>query len=416
MTQVTDPASGVTQYGYNGQSALVSVQDPRNLTTTYAVDGLGNLNQQASPDTGTTANTYDAAGNLATQTDAKGQTTTYAYDALNRVTLITFHDGSKQAYAYDQGTNGVGRLSSITETDPANLVTHAIAYGYDQKGRVTSEARTVGGVSYVLSYQYDASGRLAGLTYPSGRSVTYGFDALGRVTQVTTTKDSQSAVVVQNVQYHPFGGAKSWTLGNGQIYSRTVDQDGRIASYTLGSANYSLSFDAASRITGIAQVGNPANANSYGYDALDRLSSAILPASNYGYSYDAVGNRLSKITGANTDTYTYSPTSNRLATLTPFGGPPRSFVFDANGSTTNDGVNSYAYDTRGRMVQSTNSASTVTSYRVNALGQRVRKTNANEDRVFTYDTWGKLVAESDPGGAARREYLYLGDIPVGVLQ
>jgi hypothetical protein len=58
----------------------------------------------------------------------------------------------------------------------------------------------------------------------------------------------------------------------------------------------------------------------------------------------------------------------------------------------------------------------VTSYQVNALGQRIRKTNSLDDRVFTYDTWGKLIAESDPGGAPKREYIYLGDIPVGVLQ
>jgi YD repeat-containing protein len=415
LKQVTDPGTGVTLYGYNGLDALTQVTDPRSLVTGYTVDGLGNLTQQASPDTGNTVNTYDLAGNLLTQTDAKSQVTAYAYDALNRVTLSTFHDSSRQAYAYDQGTNGVGRLSSITETNPASQVTSLIAYAYDQKGRVTSETRTVNGVAYVLTYAYDSSGRLTGLTYPSGRTVTYAFDALGRVNQMTTTKDSQSLVAVQNVQYHPFGGAKSWTLGNGQIYGRTVDQDGRIASYSLGSASYTVGFDAASRITGIAQVGNPANANTYGYDTLDRLSSAVLPASNFSYSYDAVGNRLTKTIGANTDTYTYGSTSNRIASLTPSGSPPRSFVLDANGSTTNDSLNTYTYDTRGRMVQAVSTAGT-TGYQVNALGQRVRKSNGSGDTVFTYDTWGKLIAESDPGGGVKRELIYLGDVPVMVWQ
>jgi YD repeat-containing protein len=205
------------------------------------------------------------------------------------------------------------------------------------------------------------------------------------------------------------GGAKSWTLGNGQIYSRTIDLDGRIAAYTLGGTNNSISFDAASRITSISS-------NTYGYDNLDRLTSAILPSSTFAYSYDSVGNRTTKTVGANTDNYSYSATSNRIATLTPSGSSPRSFVLDANGSTTNDALNSFVYDTRGRMVQSTNSASSVTSYQVNALGQRVRKTNSTDDRVFTYDTWGKLITESDPGGGLKREFIYLGDIPVGVVQ
>jgi YD repeat-containing protein len=418
LRQVTSPApiSAVTQYAYDGIDQLVSVTDPRSLVTGYAVDGLGNLNVQTSPDTGPTTNTYDLSGNLLSQTDAKSQVTTYAYDALNRVTLITFHDGSKQAYAYDQPPNGIGRLSSITETDPANQVTSVIAYAYDQHGRVTSETRTLGGVQHVLAYAYDGFGRLSGLTYPSGRTVAYGFDGLGRVSQVTTTKPGdQPQTVVSGVTYHPFGGVKGYTLGNGQTYTRGIDLDGRIASYTLGAQSFAIGYDAASRISFISDIGVPANVNTYGYDNLDRLTSAVLPATPYAYSYDAVGNRTSKTSGSSTDTYAYSPTSNRIASITPSSGPVKSFIFDANGSTTADGQNAYAYDTRGRMVQATSTLG-ATSYQVNALGQRIRKTNTLGDTVFHYDTQGKLIAETGPGGAPKRELIYLGDIPVGVVQ
>lgn len=416
LRQVTDPGSGVTQYTQNGLDALTSVKDPRNLTTTYTVDGLGNLTLQQSPDTGITAKTYDAAGNLLTQTDAKAQVTSYAYDALNRVTLITFHDGSKQAYAYDQGTNGVGRLSSITETNPAMQVTNQIAYAYDSHGRVTSETRTLGGQAYVTAYGYDGSGRMSGMTYPSGRTVSYSFDSLGRVSGLNTTPTGGSQqIVVQNVTYHPFGGVTGYTFGNSQAYTRAVDQDGRIASYSLGGASYSVGFDSASRITGIAEVGNPSNANSYGYDALDRLTSGVLPSTSYGYSYDAVGNRVTKAAGANTDTYAYGGSSNRLVSVTPNSAPVRNFSFDANGSTNADGLNTYAYDTKGRMVQAVSPIGT-TSYHVNALGQRVRKTNSLGDTIYHYDTRGRLIAETDPAGSVVREFIYLGDIPVGVAQ
>jgi YD repeat-containing protein len=418
LRQVTSPTpiSAVTQYAYDGIDQLVAVTDPRSLVTGYTVDGLGNLNVQASPDTGTTTNAYDDAGNLLSQTDAKSQVTAYTYDALNRVTLITFHDGSKQAYAYDQGSNGIGRLSSITETNPANQVTSVIAYAYDQHGRVTSETRTVGGVQYVLAYAYDGFGRLSGLTYPSGRTVAYGFDGVGRVSQVTTTKSGdQPQTVVSGVTYHPFGGVKGYTLGNGQAYTRGIDLDGRIASYTLGTQSFAIGYDAASRISFISDIGVPANTNTYGYDNLDRITSAVLPATPYAYGYDAVGNRTSKTAGSSTDTYAYSPTSNRIASITPSSGPVKSFVFDANGSTTADGQSTYAYDVRGRMVQATSTIG-ATSYQVNALGQRIRKTNTLGDTVFHYDTQGKLIAETGPGGALRRELIYLGDIPVGVIQ
>ncbi len=416
LVRVTDPNQGQTQYAYNGVDQLVSVTDPRNLATTYNYDGLANLNSQASPDTGTTANTYDAAGNLLTQTDAKGQVTTYAYDALNRVTSITFHDGSKQTYAYDQGANGIGRLSTITETNPQSQVTSLLAYAYDQKGRTTSETRTVNGVAYVLAYSYDAAGRMSGMTYPSGRTIAYAFDALGRISQVSTTPQGGAAqVVASGIAYQPFGGVKSYTLGNGQSTTRGYDLDGRIASYNLGSQFFALGYDAASRISFISDTGNAANANTYSYDNLDRLIGARLPNLPFAYGYDAVGNRSSKTVGSSTDTYAYGTASNRLASITAQAGATRSFSFDPDGSTTNDGVNQYAYDARGRMVQATGALG-ATAYQVNALGQRIRKTNTTEDRVYVYDTRGRLIAETDPGGTLKREYLYLNDIPIAVIQ
>jgi RHS repeat-associated protein len=193
-----------------------------------------------------------------------------------------------------------------------------------------------------------------------------------------------------------------------------VDSDGRISSYSLGAASYGIDFDLASRITGIAETGNPPNTNTYGYDLLDRLTSAILPSTTYGYSYDGVGNRLTKAVGAGTDTYTYSSTSNRIATLTPSSGPARSFTLDPNGSTTADGLNTYTYDVRGRMVQAVSSLGT-TTYQVNALRQRVRKTNTLGDRVFHYDSQGHLIGESTAAGAILKEYIWLGDMPLAVV-
>ncbi len=51
------------------------------------------------------------------------------------------------------------------------------------------------------------------------------------------------------------------------------------------------------RIEFISEVANPPNTNTYGYDVLDRLTSAVLPTTPYAYGYDAVGNRTSKTAG-----------------------------------------------------------------------------------------------------------------------
>jgi YD repeat-containing protein len=194
-----------------------------------------------------------------------------------------------------------------------------------------------------------------------------------------------------------------------------MDLDGRIASYTLGAKTFEIGYDAASRLSSITDEGDVANTNTYSYDRLDRLIGAVLPKLPLAYDYDAVGNRISKTVGSATDTYSYGSASNRLASITPQAGAPRTFAFDANGSTTNDGINQYAYDARGRMVQSVG-VTGVTSYQVNALGQRIRKTNLSLDRVYLYDTRGRLIAETNPAGILLREYLYLNDIPLAVIQ
>jgi YD repeat-containing protein len=416
LVRITDAEQGVTQYGYDGIDQLTSVTDPRHLLTSYAYDGLANVNQQVSPDTGPTRSTYDTAGNLLTQTDAKGQVATYAYDALNRVVSIAFHDGSMQVYAYDQGANGVGRLARIVELDHNGLITSRTAYTYEAHGRVVSETRTVAEIDYITAYQYDASGRMTGMTYPSGRQVQYGLDALGRILQVSTVPPNGTMqTVASNIAYQPFGGVRSYTVGNGETYTRGYDLDGRVASYTLGGDAFALGYDAASRITFIADAATPAIMNAYTYDAVDRLTSTSIPNTSFSFSYDAVGNRTTKIVGSATDTYLYPPTSNRIARIVVQAGAVRSFAFDPNGSTTGDGVNQYAYDARGRMVLSVGALGT-TTYQVNALGQRVRKTSPAEDRVFHYDVKGRLIAESEPGGTVKREYIYMGDIPVAVIQ
>ena len=407
LIRVTDPKGGQTTYGYDGLDQITSVTDPRGLVTSYAYDGLGNLGRLTSPDTGVTTNTYDAAGNLLTQTDAQGQVTAYAYDALNRVTSITYQGGATHTFEYDLGVFGKGRLSRVAE--PGSVT----QYGYDQKGRLLAETRTINGVNYTTSYRYDSVGRLAGVTYPGGREVAYTFDALGRVQDLSTVKEGVTRSIVTGVSYRPFGPPQGFTFGNGQSYTRGYDADGRVTTYTQGAQTFALGYDVASRITGVADTASPSSGNAYTYDALDRLTGYIGPVANQAYGYDAVGNRLFKTTGAATELYGYGQNSNLLLQIT--GGTPRTFGYDANGSVTSDTGRQFVYDARGRLAQAI-AASVSSSYHVNSFGQRIRKTNAQGDIVYHYDAQGRLIAESSPAGEIQKEYVYLGDIPVAILQ
>lgn len=408
MRKSIAPDTGQTLYGYSALDQLIQVTDPRSLITQYSYDALDNLKQQVSPDTGTTIKTHDIAGNVLTSTDAKGQTTTYTYDSLNRVTSALYHDNSQVTYQYDQGTNGKGRLTTITDG------IGSIAYTYDVHGRTLSETRIIATVSYVTSYTYDSAGRLIGMTYPGGRTLDYTLDSLGRISQISSTKNGVTQVLASNISYRPFGPAQSLLYGNNASHTRQFDQDGRITAYTLGSNTIQISYDAAGRIASASDTAAPTNLQNYAYDTASRLTAYTGTASSQSYGYDTVGNRTSLTIGANSYVYGYGSTSNRLlATQGPT--PGKILAYDANGSPVTDGTHQFQYDKRGRLVQATTPAGTY-QYAVNALGQRVQKTLGVNGTVYHYDLNGQLIAESDAQGFVRQEYIYLGDMPVAVFK
>jgi YD repeat-containing protein len=113
------------------------------------------------------------------------------------------------------------------------------SWTYDQHGRVLTNAQITGGMTFTTAMSYDAVGRLASITYPSGAIVVVSYDAAGRVSSLT----SGGAALVGNVVYFPFGPAETWTQGNGASYSRTFDQDDRIIGIGFGGGTIALAYD-----------------------------------------------------------------------------------------------------------------------------------------------------------------------------
>ena len=409
LAQAIDPNGGTTSYGYNANDHLASVTDPRGLNTAYSWDGLDDPLQLASPDTGTTNRTFDAAGNVVSSTNARGQTTTYSYDALNRRMQALFADGTSAVWQYDQGDNGIGRLSKLTD------VTGSTSYRYDANGHVTKKRQIVGAVTLTTVYDYDEGGRLARVTYPSGRHVLYVYDAAGRISGVTANDQT----LVAGVTYLPFGMATGWTAGNGASYQRMIDKDGQIVGLTLpASGNVALAYDAASRISGIAENGLPAK--TFAYEALSRLTGYASGAATQAYTYDADGNRtgFSSNDGITTPvslTYNYDTASNHMLGIG--GSLVESFTYDASGNTLSYSAPfadySFSYDARNRLTQSFVGA-IGTSYLINGLGQRVFAAGAPQF-TFAYDEAGHLIGKYSASANRQQETVWLGDLPVAVM-
>jgi RHS repeat-associated protein len=499
LTQITDPANGVTQLGYDANDNLVSATDPRSLNTSYSYNGFGDLVSQLSPDTGSTSNTYDSAGNLVTSTDARGALTTYVYDALNRVTSVAYSLAGtidqSLAFTYDSGTNGQGHLTGASDAN------HSLGWSYDALGRVISKSQTVAGLTKSVGYSY-TSGDLTTLTTPSGQAVTYGYNSNHQVTSIAVN----GTAVLNGVTYEPLGPVNGWIWGNATTMSRTFNGDGlvsqindayqtlpqscpagqammwsdtasfdgnpvqyfstptaaaqshdaraeaytgcgncailtgvtqsswnlAVATYTwLGAgptpfnvpgscqgtistiATLSYTFDDANRITAIANVSSSALSWSYGYDALDRLTSASTTADTHGWTYDSNGNRLTE-TGDSASTYSISTTSNQITGIT--GALARTYTYDPVGHTTGYASMAATYNNAGRLKTVSQGSFTETLV-YNALGQRIETSGGAAGTVlYWYDEQGHLLGEYDGSGNLIEETVWLGDVPVATLR
>jgi RHS repeat-associated protein len=406
LTQVLDPNLGVTKYAYDLANNLTQVTDPRTLATTYTYDGLNNLVRQISPDTGTTNNTYDAAGNLITRTDARGFTATYIYDGINRATQVTYSNGvgsEVHRFQYDIGTHARGRLTQVTDTSGFTNWTH------NNQGRVASKSQTVDAFTKTQAYAYNTAGQLASITTPSGQQLGYGY-LNNRIANVTVNGQT----LLQGAATTPLGPISAWHWGNGLFEFRDYDKDGRLATWEFRNGSSLLrkdqTFDAASRITAVNDPNVPGSSQAYQYDVLDRLTVAqagMLPTHTKQFAYDAVGNRLNVTLDSAVTNFAYSASSNRLQTLS--GALPPGYLLGA-------GTWSFTYNNANRLTAVQSGVTTIATYRVNALGQRVSKNVGGLITYFVYDEQGHLLGEYDGAGNLIQETVWLEDLPVATLR
>jgi len=274
LDSTIDALSGVIDYDYDDHDNLLQVEAANGATTDYVYDALDNLTSETSPDRGLITYTYDDAGNRLTMTDARNVTATYAYDALNRLTSITYPTTAENvSFTYDHGpSEGIGRLRSLA--DQSGTTTHS----YNEFGDVITDQRTIGGTSYSVSYQYDAAGDLASMTYPSGRVVSYGRDAAGRVTTATSTKNGTQKSIVSSASYEPFGPMSNLTFGNTVSFNYGRRTDYRVSDIdSTGVSDVDYTYDAAGNLIERRDNDEPLHNQLFTYDALSRLESTARP-------------------------------------------------------------------------------------------------------------------------------------------
>jgi RHS repeat-associated protein len=388
------PDTGVVGKAYDSQDNLVAVTDAEGHTTRYRYNGLGQKTETNSPDTGITRYSYDKAGNLTNETQANGKSVDYQYDALNRLIGASYTDGSSVNYQYDSCSNGAGRLCSITGAGFSS------SWRYDAQGHVTERRETSGTINSVVSYQYSPLGQLSGITYPSGKTVSYHY-ADGRIDHVS----SNGATLLSQITYNAANQITSWRWANGSTTQRSYDQDGRLTQQSLADSERSLAYDL---VGNILNINDGLNQHDYGYDPMNRLVSAT--DYNLSYAYDLNGNRLTANSATELNNYSYDPASNRLAAVQ--GAVVKNYHYDETGNTLSDGVHAYLYDGKNQLTDVTG----VASYFYNGLGQRTAKNSNGTLTRYAYDENARLIGEYNATGQAIQETVYLFGQPIAVLK
>ena len=396
--------------------------DPDGLNTLYDYDGFDDLKSVQSPDTGRTSYVHDAAGNVIRRTDAKGVTSTSTYDALNRRTALSYGDSSLDvAYLYDEPDTVTGCAASYPVGRLTRIVERAVTttYCYDARGNVVRKAQTQGAHTDTVSHTYSLAGRLTGTVTPGGTSIEYDRDATGRISGVRVRPPGVGvANAATRITYLPFGPITGYTLGNGQAVTRSYDANYALTDVVSPALNLHFARDAMGNITALGnrEGADPAT-ETYRYDALYRLASVHGPSGTAieAYTYSRTGDRLGKTgSGLATGAYGYKAGTHWLTSM-----GSSALSYDANGNVTGYAAGGeifgFGYNGRNRLIAVQRNGQTVASYAYNAAGQRIAKIasipQASSQR-FAYDESSRLLGEYS---SANRDYIWLGDIPVAVV-
>ena len=231
----------------------------------------------------------------------------------------------------------MGRLEQLTDGSGNVIVT----YTYDADGRLSKK---VNGNGTYTTYQYDTDGNVLHLfkNYAPDRSINSRFDYTYNALGLETTEATLDG---------------TWTY--------TYDADAQLVHAVFASTNPSV------------------------------------PSQDLAYSYDAMGNRIATVINGATTGYV----TNNMNEYTSVGGV--AYSYDANGNLLSDGTITYTYNSLNELTSVTGPGG-ATSHTYNALGQRVASTTNGVTTQYEIDPsgLGNVVGEYAGNGTLVMEYSY----------
>jgi RHS repeat-associated protein len=253
-SQLKRGAAVLTAWTYTAATGTLASRTDGALTTSFLYDWAKRPTTITPPGgyvAGTIGRTYRLDGALASQSFPNGLTETLTYDAAKRPTAIS-----------------MGASGSMSQT-------------FDRGGRVTSEGRTIPGISG------DAGANTQSFT----------FDGLSRI------KGSSGLTNLESYTFDLDGNRLTRTVG-GVTTTYVYDRTDELVRQTIGATQKSFSYDAFGDMTTSADAAS--SLTTYAYDESERLVSITPPSGSAAtFTTDALGRNKTRTVGAAVDTYGY---------------------------------------------------------------------------------------------------------------
>jgi YD repeat-containing protein len=454
VKQVTDPALKTWNYTFDSSGSLTGTSAPDGATYTFGAalasptlpGASASETPASSAESGSTVSGWPQDVTASGQSSGPSGAVHYGFDSLGRIVAYQGANGDRCVYSYDSQNNRTGKLLAsggswswaydangrlISETEPDSL---QVGYTRDIDGRVLTVNR--GGVA-VLSYAHDSQGRLTTASAANGPAVDFGYGADGNLSSITVDgvardiefNSSGKLVAVENLSgvSHQY----SW---NGSLLQQETDARGRVSQYQR---------DGWGRITQVAFPTTGNTTESWQYDSLGFVISAVTGAGSYSFARNDSG-LITSVTGPE-GTTSAAYVGGRVSYVQDIAGRRHSYTWNSEGCVSkvlaNDGTGAvdYTYNANNQIATCTYPNDVKTTYdydgsaRLNVVTHRKVSTNAlirshtavfgsgnriaqvteqptGDVTTFQYDTGGRLVSEERTGALSyRSEYTYTAD-------
>ena len=352
--------------------------------TVYRSTPAGDVWRIITPEGVVTDREYDEHHQIIKEVSNTGVVTTIGRDEYGTITRIDFGDGTTETItpgAWGEPLQITGRDGLITEyeVDPAGMVTAVtdplgvvtqFEYDWRATGIVPQATITPNGLTHTT--ECDNAGRPVASTNPAGRRSSVTRDVRGLVTEVIDPVGD-----VTTIEYSPEGWVTRVTNPDGSKRSGTYDGEGNLTQT-------------------INETGATTTTR---YTVFDKVSSITLP--NGGVTCYTYNTQMEPVAVTNADGHTWQLSydlDGSIVKEVDYNGlvteshtTPDKLRLDV---TTGAGTMTTVFDPYGRMTETRDDQGNATAYRWDALGRIHQVTNQWCTTDYSYDEYGRSLAET----------------------